>query len=70
MESLNRKRENVLLFTHLVATTCLTVNTGIMTGHNFHIVCSDGDTGGRIISGKATRQQNKTQNKYLLFQIK
>lgn len=41
------------LASYLVAATSLAVYAGILTCHNLHIVGSNGDTGGAIVTRKA-----------------
>lgn len=38
---------------HLVAATSLAVDAGILTRHNLHIIASDGDAGGTVVTRKA-----------------
>lgn len=40
---------------YLVAATSLAVDAGILTCHNLHIIASDGDTGGAIVTRKAAK---------------
>lgn len=40
---------------YLVAATSLAVDAGILTCHNLHIIASDGDTGGTIVTREAAK---------------